>query len=267
MLWLNLIPNRWFKKRLRNRDRYNLYLSRNPTFQKNISDFPKIPIFAIIMEYNTDRTQLLMPEYGRIIQQLVERCKELPTKEARSEMALAIVDFMGQRNPQLRDEENYKHKLWDHIFILSNYELEADSPYPFPSREELMERPKKMDYPKLQGDYKFYGKSILQLIDRAIALEPGEEKEALIQVIANNMKKSYNVYNKEHVQDDVIIRHLKELSGNRLDLTSLESLDRSKIYQNSRNSRNGNGNGNGNNRNGNGNNQNRRRNNNNKNRN
>ncbi len=171
-----------------------------------------------------------MPEYGRIIQQLVERCKELATKEERNEMAVAIVDFMGQRNPQLRDEENYKHKLWDHLFILSNYDLDVDSPYPFPTIEELNEKPKKMEYPKLQGDFKFYGKSILQLIEKAIELEAGEEKDALIQVIANNMKKSYNVYNKEHVQDEVIFRHLKDLSENRLDLTGLDSLEKSKIY-------------------------------------
>lgn len=83
-----------------------------------------------------------------------------------------------------------------------------------------------MEYPKLQGDFKFYGKSILQLIEKAIELEPGDEKEALIEVIANNMKKSYNVYNKEHVTDDVIFRHLKELSSNRLDLTNIESLEK-----------------------------------------
>ena len=189
-----------------------------------------------------------MPEYGRIIQQLVERCKELATKEERNEMAVAIVDFMGQRNPQLRDEENYKHKLWDHLFILSNYDLDVDSPYPFPTVEELNEKPKKMEYPKLQGDFKFYGKSILQLIEKAIELEAGDEKDALIQVIANNMKKSYNVYNKEHVQDDVIFRHLKELSENRLDLTGIDSLERSKIYHsNNRNKNNKNQNGNNNN--------------------
>nr|WP_315027019.1 DUF4290 domain-containing protein [uncultured Chryseobacterium sp.] len=196
------------------------------------------------MEYNTQKTQLHMPEYGRIIQQLVERCKELPTKEERNEMALAIIDFMGQRNPQLRDEENYKHKLWDHLFILSDYDLDVESPYPFPTMEELAEKPKRMEYPKLQGDFKFYGKSILQLIEKAIELEHGDEKEALIEVIANNMKKSYNVYNKEHVTDDVIFRHLKELSENRLDLTGIDSLEKSKIYYTSNNNRNNNGNNN-----------------------
>jgi len=196
------------------------------------------------MEYNTQKTQLHMPEYGRIIQQLVERCKELPTKEERNEMAMAVIDFMGQRNPQLRDEENYNHKLWDHLFILADYDLDVDSPYPFPTREQLAEKPKKMEYPKLQGDFKFYGKSILQLIEKAIELESGDEKEALIEVIANNMKKSYNVYNKEHVTDDVIFRHLKELSENRLDLTGIDSLEKSKIYYTSNNNRNNNKNNN-----------------------
>ena len=190
------------------------------------------------MEYNTNRTKLLMPEYGRNIQLMVEYCKSLPSKEERNEVAKTIVEFMGQRNPHLRDEENYKHKLWDHLYILADYDLDVDAPYPFPTREELAQKPKRMDYPSFENEYKFYGKSILQLIDRAIELEEGEEKEALIQVIANNMKKSYNVYNKEHVQDEVIFRHLKELSQDKLDLTGIETLDKSKIYHPNRNKRN-----------------------------
>ena len=190
------------------------------------------------MEYNTNRTKLLMPEYGRNIQQMVEYCKSLPSKEERNEVAKTIVEFMGQRNPHLRDEENYKHKLWDHLYILADYDLDVDAPYPFPTKEELAQKPNRMDYPSFDNEYKFYGKSILQLIDKAIELEEGDEKEALIQVIANNMKKSYNVYNKEHVQDEVIFRHLKELSQDKLDLTGIETLDKSKIYHPNRNKRN-----------------------------
>ncbi len=192
------------------------------------------------MEYNTQRTLLHMPEYGRIIQDLVEKCKATEDRDKRNEMAMSIVDFMGQRNPHLRDEENYKHKLWDHLFILAEYDLDVDSPYPIPTAEDRMIAPNKMEYPKLQGEFKFYGKSILQLIEKAIILEDGDEKEALIEVIANNMKKSYNIYNKEHVTDDVIFRHLKELSENRLDLTSIDSLEKSKIYHTSNNRNNNN---------------------------
>ena len=190
------------------------------------------------MEYNTNRTKLLMPEYGRNIQMMVEYCKSILSKEERNEVAKTIVEFMGQRNPHLRDEENYKHKFWDHLYILADYDLDVDAPYPFPTKEELDQKPNRMNYPSFDNEYKFYGKSILQLIDRAIELEEGEEKEALIQVIANNMKKSYNVYNKEHVQDEVIFRHLKELSQDKLDLTGIETLDKSKIYHPSRNKRN-----------------------------
>lgn len=193
------------------------------------------------MEYNTDRTPLHMPEYGRIIQQLVEHCKSLPSKEERNEMAAAIVDFMGQRNPQLRDEENYKHKLWEHLNILSDFQMDVDAPFPLQTKEELKAKPKRMEYPILQGDYKFYGKSILQLIELAILQQDGEEKMALIEVIANNMKKSYNIYNKEHVTDEVIFRHLKELSQNRLDLIGIDSLEKSKIYHSHHRNRTGNG--------------------------
>lgn len=200
------------------------------------------------MEYNTQRTQLQMPEYGRIIQQMVEQCKTVEDREERSRMAARIVDFMGQRNPQLRDEENYKHKLWDHLFILAKYELDVDAPYPILTQEELKQKPRKVAYPKLHGEYKFYGKSILQLIERAIALEPGDEKDALIGVIANNMKKTYNIYNKEHVSDEVIFRHLRDLSEQRLDLTSLDTLERSRLYHSGKNKTQkagGNGNGRG----------------------
>ncbi len=188
-------------------------------------------IFAI-MEYNTYRTTLFLPEYGRIIQSLVEICKTKADRNERNEMAEAIVKLMSQRNPEEKDEEKYQNKLWDHLYILANYQLDIDAPYPIPNAEESLIKPSKMSYPKLDFDYKFYGKSILQLIEVAINMQDGEEKEALVQVIANNMKKSYNVYNKEHVQDEVIIRHLTELSKGKLSLDNLESLEKSKIYPN-----------------------------------
>lgn len=178
------------------------------------------------MEYNTDRTPLPMPEYGRIIQSLVEQCKQVENREERNKMSHGIIRMMALKNSQLNDVQ----KLWDHLYILSNFDLDIDAPYPFPTREKLAEKPKKMEYPKLQGEYKFYGKSILQLIEKAIELENGDEKDALIEVIANNMKKSYNIYNKEHVTDDVIFRHLKDLSEDRLEITSIDSLEKSKLY-------------------------------------
>ena len=132
--------------------------------------------------------------------------------------------------PVALDRTHFKEFL-SKLFLLANILESSNSKI----ANLLRQLPKKMEYPKLQGEFKFYGKSILQLIEKAIILESGDEKDALIEVIANNMKKSYNIYNKEHVTDDVIFRHLKELSENRLDLTGIDSLEKSKIYHSSRN--------------------------------
>ena len=187
------------------------------------------------MEYNTTRTNLIIPEYGRVIQALVERCKQLPTKDERNDMAQGIIEFMGQRNSQLRDEKDYRHKLWDHLFIMANYELDVDSPCPIITEEELKQAPKRMDYPIMDYDYKFYGKSIRSLIDIAIAMQNGEEKDALVITIANNMKKSYNIYNKEYVQDEVILRHLNDLAKGEIDLSSIETLAKNQDYESGEN--------------------------------
>ncbi len=182
------------------------------------------------MEYNTKRTRLTLPEYGRIIQSLVDRCREISDKTERNEMANAIVEFMAQRSTSQKDEEDFQQKLWDRLFILADYDLDVDTPFPKITQEIFLQKPKRMEYPKVQEEFKFYGKSILQLIEKAIDLEESEEKAVLIEVIANNMKKSYNIYNREHVSNDVIFRHLKELSDNRLDLTNIDTLEKSRIY-------------------------------------
>lgn len=188
------------------------------------------------MDYNTQRNMLYLPEYGRLVQSLVDYCKTLKTKEERTEAAKTLATFIAQRNPHVHEDDDDK-KIWDHLFILANYDLDIDCPYPMPEREEMKKSPKKLQYPSYADEYKFYGKSILQLIARAIDLPEGEEKEALVEVIANNMKKSYNVYNKEHVQDAVIIKHLKALSHDKLNLSGIESLEKSKLYYSTTNHR------------------------------
>ena len=164
------------------------------------------------MEYNTDRTQLIMPEYGRNIQQLVEHCKTLPTKEERNEMALAIVEFMGQRNPHLRDEENYKHKLWDHLFIISDFKLDVDSPYDRPTALTYKVKPKGIAYPTSDIRFRHYGRIIEQMIKEIKDLEETPEKEQMVVNIANFMKMLYVNWNKDSVSDEVIFEHLKILS-------------------------------------------------------
>jgi hypothetical protein len=168
------------------------------------------------IEYNSEREPLIIPEYGRHIQKLVNHCKAIENDEERNIMARAIVDVMGNLQPHLRDVPDFQHKLWDQLFIMSNYQLDADSPYPKPSQEELKSKPQKLEYPKSISKYRFYGNNIQIMIDTAIAWEDGELKDALILTIANHMKKSYLNWNKDTVDDSSILEHLQELSKGKL---------------------------------------------------
>ncbi|MBJ2172808.1 DUF4290 domain-containing protein [Aureibaculum sp. A20] len=177
------------------------------------------------LEYNSAREHLIIPEYGRHVQKLVNHCIKLETKEKRNEMANAIIDVMGNLQPHLRDVPDFKHKLWDQLFIMSDFNLDADSPYTTPSQAELTAKPDKLDYPKAASKYKFYGHNIQTMIDTALTWEEGELKEALIFTIANHMKKCFLNWNKDTVDDDVIFKHLAELSHGKINLsTSDETL-------------------------------------------
>jgi phage baseplate assembly protein W len=170
------------------------------------------------LEYNGERPHLIIPEYGRHIQKLVDHCVALEDVEERNKMAKAIVDVMGNLQPHLRDVPDFKHKLWDQLFIMSNFKLEADSPYEKPSKEELQAKPEPLAYPKSASKYRFYGNNIQTMIDTALTWEKGEAREALYYAIANHMKKCYLNWNKDTVDDKVIFKHLKELSHNKIDL-------------------------------------------------
>ena len=168
------------------------------------------------MNYNTIRPKMIIPEYGRHIQKLIDHAVNLEDKEKRNEMALAIIDVMGQLNPHLRDVQDFKHKLWDHIFIMSDFKLDVDSPYPVPSPEHFTEKPNKMDYPKNDARYKHYGKGVENLVNAAIQMEDGEEKDALILSIANLMKKHYITWGRSSVNDEQIITDLKKFAKGKL---------------------------------------------------
>jgi len=170
------------------------------------------------LEYNGERPHLIIPEYGRHIQKLVDHCVALEDVEERNKMAKAIVDVMGNLQPHLRDVPDFKHKLWDQLFIMSDFKLEVESPYEKPSKEELQAKPEPLAYPKAASKYRFYGKNIQTMIDTALTWEEGEAREALYFAIANHMKKCYLNWNKDTVEDKVIFKHLKELSNNKIDL-------------------------------------------------
>ncbi|MDP3352446.1 MAG: DUF4290 domain-containing protein, partial [Flavobacteriaceae bacterium] len=142
----------------------------------------------------------------------------LESKEERNTMALAIIDVMGNIQPHLRDVPDFKHKLWDQLFIMSNFELDVDSPYDKLTKEVLLEKPERLDYPKSASKYRFYGNNIQTMIDVANSWEENEMKDLLILTIANHMKKCYLIWNKDTVDDKIIFKHLNELSKGKLSL-------------------------------------------------
>ncbi len=181
------------------------------------------------LEYNSERPLMIIPEYGRHIQKLVDHCVALETKEERNKMAQAIIDVMGNLQPHLRDVPDFKHKLWDQLHIMSDFRLDADSPYEKPSKEELQEKPEPLNYPKSASKYRFYGNNIQIMIDTALTWDNGEMKDALVYTIANHMKKCFLSWNKDTVDDAVIFDHLFELSDGELDMrNSGEILSESK---------------------------------------
>lgn len=172
----------------------------------------------VSLEYNTDRTLLIIPEYGRHIHAMVDQMLETEDREERNKKAKAIIGVMGNLNPHLRDIPDFQHKLWDQLFIMADFKLDVDSPYEKPIRELLEERPKPLAYPQSFPKYRFYGNNIKGMIDVAKNWEEGEMKQGLVYNIANHMKKCFLNWNKDTVVDEVILDHLKELSGGALEV-------------------------------------------------
>jgi len=170
------------------------------------------------IDYNTERVHLIIPEYGRHIQKMVDHAISLEDKEARNNCAKSIISVMGNLNPHLRDVPDFQHKLWDQLFIISDFKLDVDSPYKKPSREELAEKPAALDYPQNFPKYRFYGNNIKRMIDVANSWEDGDMKEGLVMTIANHMKKCFLNWNKDTVKDSLIFKHLFELSEEKIDL-------------------------------------------------
>jgi hypothetical protein len=167
-------------------------------------------------DYNTSRPKLVLPEYGRNIQKMVEYTKTIEDREERNKSAQAIINVMGNMNPHLRDVADFTHKLWDHLAIMSNFELDIDSPYEVPTKQKFEQKPRPVPYNNYTIRYKHYGRAVELFIEKAVTLEDGPEKDAMIEMIANHMKKAYLTWNRENVTDQQIIEDLKTLSKGRL---------------------------------------------------
>lgn len=170
------------------------------------------------MEYNTEREKLIIPEYGRHLQKMVNYAISIEDKEERNKVVKSIIDVMGNLQPHLRDVPDFQHKLWDQLFIISDFKLDVEAPYPALTKEKLEERPEPLEYPQNYPKYRFYGNNIKRMIDVANSWEDGELKDALIVTIANHMKKCYLNWNKDTVEDTAIFDHLLELSGGKINL-------------------------------------------------
>lgn len=172
------------------------------------------------LEYNTERKQLIIPEYGRHIQKMINQAIATEDEVERNKIAKSIIGVMGNLQPHLRDVPDFQHKLWDQLFIMAEFALDVDSPYPKPLPEVFEERPNPLGYPQNFPKYRFYGNNIKRMIDVAISWDESEKKVALEYAIANHMKKCFLNWNKDTVDDYVIFRHLLELSDGQIDLAA-----------------------------------------------
>ena len=173
------------------------------------------------MNYNTQRKKLPLPEYGRNIQNMVDYLFTVEDRDKRNRSAQVVIDVMGNLYPYLRDVAEFKHKLWDHLAIMTDFKLDIDYPYNPPTPDILTEKPNIVPYPQTKIRYKHYGFIMESLIKKTAEME-GEEKDILVELLANHMKKSYMAWNKDGVDDEKIFLDLKELSRGKLNISKEE---------------------------------------------
>jgi hypothetical protein len=185
------------------------------------------------LEYNTEREDLIIPEYGRHIKKMIDHVSSLKSKDERNKLSNAIISVMGNLQPHLRDVPDFQHKLWDQLFIMSDFKLDVDSPFEKPSKDILDSKPLPLEYPQSFPKYRFYGNNIKIMIDEAVKWDNSDKKDALIFTIANHMKKCFLNWNKDNVEDQVIFEHLYELSDSKIDIknSNIELLDSSVLIR------------------------------------
>jgi hypothetical protein len=176
------------------------------------------------MEYNTTRGRMILPEYGRNVQNMIRHAREIENREERNRAAQAIIEVMGQLNPHLRDVDDYRHKLWTHLFLMSDFELDVDSPYPMPKQEVLNEKPQRMEYPKSSIRFGHYGKYTQTILKTAKGMTEEKERSYLKNTMANFMKVQFLAHNNDAVENNVIAEQLKDLSDGELVLENPEEL-------------------------------------------
>jgi len=172
------------------------------------------------MEYNTTRNYLVMKEYGRHIQKMIEYLLAIEDPEIRQRNAQAVIELMGFLNPHLKNVEDFRHKLWDHLFLISDFKLDVKSPYPIPTRETLKAKPDPLPYPKRYPKFSHLGKNLELVINKALSEENQEKRNGFANSIAYYMKLAYNNWHKETVHDDAIQSELNNITSGQLEFTN-----------------------------------------------
>jgi hypothetical protein len=196
------------------------------------------------MNYNTDRVHITMREYGRHIQYLIEYAITIEEKEKRQKTAEAIISLMAILNPQVKSMVDYRQKLWDHLFIMSNFKLDVESPFPIPSEEEVRIKPADLPYPKNTIRYKHYGKNVESMVKKASTMEDDAKKQAFTEIIGNFMKLAYKNWSNEEVNNELVKNDIKAMSNGLLeisddmDIETMTKLQRKNSYPNSNNNNN-----------------------------
>lgn len=199
-----------------------------------------------MLDYNTQLKKLELPEYGRNIQRMVDYCTQIEDREERTRCAYAIIATMGNLFPHLRDIDDFKHKLWDHLAIMSDFKLDIDYPYEVLKPDNLYTRPKPISYKLSPIKYRHYGKLLEDMLKKSTSFpEDSQEREQLLSLLANNMKKTLYNSSKEIVEDERILKDIKEYVGDvvgditveDLKLRSIKDLQAKKTNNNNRNNR------------------------------
>jgi hypothetical protein len=173
----------------------------------------------MIGEYNTVRPQITLKEYGRNVQKLVEFIRNEPSKEKRTEYAYTLLELIRQLTPSLKDQPDNPQRLWDDLFIIADFNLDINSPYPTPEREILFKKPMKVEYPQSNVRFKHYGKNIEKLVKEALKIEGEQERQDAIIYLGKLMKTFYGNWNKETLDDSVILKDIQAMSGGALHMT------------------------------------------------
>ncbi|MDR0667584.1 MAG: DUF4290 domain-containing protein [Prevotellaceae bacterium] len=163
-------------------------------------------------DYNTQRRKLLLPEYGRHIQKMIQYVKTIKDREERNRQMMAVISVMGNLNPYLRDIVDFRHKLWDHVYIIADFDIDIDSPYPVPVPETFNEKPQSIPYPQSPLAVMHYGRNVENILNTIASYPDSEAKQAMIVSVAQYMKKQYIIWNKDSVADDIIFRDIERLS-------------------------------------------------------